>query len=131
MVGSRLVIFINSDTEGAWWGHLLLSRDDGRYGTLSGRGYNEQRGSYDGSHLPAAAEKTWVQDVDEPNIVGLLFTVDSKLLPANGSLSTTVRSRGGFAASVWMVNRALTFPLRLFPSATVSRILLQKVARCW
>ncbi len=61
MVGTRLVIVISSDAPGIyddrqlWSGGLVISRDDWQRGTLSGRGYNEQRRNYDGSTLAAAA----------------------------------------------------------------------------
>jgi hypothetical protein len=59
MVGTRLVIVISSDGPGiygdqAWWGGLVISRDDWQRGTLSGRGYNQRHRNYDGSSLPAA-----------------------------------------------------------------------------
>ncbi len=60
MVGTRLVIVVSSDAPGLygdhqlWSGGLVISRDDWQRGTLSGRGYNEQRRNYDGSTLAAA-----------------------------------------------------------------------------
>jgi hypothetical protein len=61
MVGTRLVIVVSSDGPGIyggyqlWSGGLVISQDDWQRGTLSGRGYNRQRRSYDGSALLAAA----------------------------------------------------------------------------
>ncbi|MCL5282691.1 MAG: hypothetical protein M1376_22630 [Planctomycetes bacterium] len=61
MVGTRLVLVVGSDGPGIygdhqlWSGGLVISRDDWQRGTLSGRGYNQQRRNYDGSALFAAA----------------------------------------------------------------------------
>jgi hypothetical protein len=82
MVGTRLAIFINSDTDGIfWWGHLLLSWDDWLYGALSGRGYDEQHLNYNWSCLEAAGAGSYVADYNDPVGVGFQFTTGRKAVP--------------------------------------------------
>lgn len=54
MVGTRLTIFITSDTAEVWDGELWLSQEDWAIGNLSGRGYDPQSRNHIGSCLQAA-----------------------------------------------------------------------------
>ncbi len=57
MVGTRLTIFIESDTaKSSWNGGLRITREDWIRGTFSGRGYNTEENTYDDSVLPAAGD---------------------------------------------------------------------------
>ncbi len=74
MVGTRLVIVISSDQGVYWWGGLMLSQDEAKYATLSGREcarpYPDCPEQCTGSCLPAAgggakAGFVWYRDDDE------------------------------------------------------------------
>ncbi|HPC94651.1 MAG TPA: hypothetical protein PLU87_06915 [Sedimentisphaerales bacterium] len=54
MVGTRLTIFITSDTAERWDGALWLSQENWARGGLSARGYDQQSRNYRGSCLEAA-----------------------------------------------------------------------------
>jgi len=56
MVGTRLALFINSDTAGIWDGQLWLSAEAAAVGAVCGRGYNPKSPSrnHEGSCLKAA-----------------------------------------------------------------------------
>jgi len=61
MVGTRLTIFIGSDTAvSSWNGGLRMSWEDWDRGIFSGRNHNEDTGSYDGSILVAAGDNALV-----------------------------------------------------------------------
>ncbi len=84
MVGTRLVILVQSDASGVypdrqlWGGFLLISWDDSERGTLAGRDYNQQTFNYDGSILPAAGHlrNTKVQYRVRPSGVGFELKPD-------------------------------------------------------
>lgn len=63
MVGTRLTIFISSDTAGGWQGFLEIPRQDVGIGILAGRGYRDYGwlGRYEGSCLEAAGTFAGVQ----------------------------------------------------------------------
>lgn len=77
MVGTRLTIFITSDTSGSWGGQLWLSNESLANGYVTGRGYNSQGPllSYEGSRLEAAGKNSLVFRSHDPN--GLYFTLIS------------------------------------------------------
>ncbi len=54
MVGTRLTVFITSDTAERWDGALWLSHENWARGNLTGRGYRESSWNYGGSCLQAA-----------------------------------------------------------------------------
>ncbi|NLZ04487.1 MAG: hypothetical protein GXY19_04905 [Phycisphaerae bacterium] len=60
MVGTRLTIFITSDTAKPCRVKFWLSWETERQGALSPRGYDESIGNYVGSCLPAAGERALV-----------------------------------------------------------------------
>lgn len=63
MVGTRLTIFIGSDTVIPYWsGGLSVSWEDWNKGVFSGRGYDDDNKSYDGSILPAAGDYAFISD---------------------------------------------------------------------
>lgn len=70
MVGTRLVIVVSSDTGGYWWGGLLTSVEDWDYGTLSGRGFSEEKHIYEGSCLPAAGKRPSAVEFLDPTGFG-------------------------------------------------------------
>jgi hypothetical protein len=54
MVGTRLTLFVVSDTAlPSWSGGLRIRWDDWNRGTVAARGYNEDTSNYEGSILPA------------------------------------------------------------------------------
>lgn len=72
MVGTRLTIFISSDTTERWSGSLWLSNDDAANGSLAGRDCNPANPtSYEGSCLEAAGPYAQVRDISTPSGVGL------------------------------------------------------------
>jgi hypothetical protein len=76
MVGTRLVLVVNSDTAGYWFGGLLLTWNNWVVGNLSARGENSgwPEFSYEESVLPAAGTAALVQDCIEPSLVGVDLT---------------------------------------------------------
>jgi len=87
MVGTRLVIVVSSDTGGYWWGGLLISLEDSDYGTLSGRGFSQEKLIYEGACLPAAGEIPLAVDFMDPDkTVGFQLTSDADIFADDGSL---------------------------------------------
>jgi hypothetical protein len=76
MVGTRLVLVVNSDTPGYWWGGLHMTWNNWVVGNLSARGENSglPKFCYDESALPAAGTAALVQDCIEPSLVGFELT---------------------------------------------------------
>jgi len=79
MVGTRLTVFVGSDTAMPHWsGGLLISWEDSERGTLSGRGYNEQTGNHEGSILEASGVLTFVNGPKRKEFgVGINLSVES------------------------------------------------------
>jgi hypothetical protein len=80
MVGTRLVFVVSSDTGESWQGALLLSSDEVKYGTLSGRGYTPAKPgtsirapNYADSCLDAAGTGAYVWVFGGTEGVGLQF----------------------------------------------------------
>jgi hypothetical protein len=81
MVGTRLVIVVNSDAAGYWWGQLRLSWDDEKHAKLSGRGYTsgapgDFASNYRDSCLESAGKGAIVSDYIDPKGIGLEFNSD-------------------------------------------------------
>lgn len=68
MVETKLTIVVSSDTGGYWEGDLVIAGEDGNYGLLSARDYNETTFDWAGSHLPAAGYMARVWDLPEPGV---------------------------------------------------------------
>ncbi len=79
MVGTRLTLFVGSDTPRSFWsGGLWMSWDDWDKGILAGRGYSYNNKSnrtfnFEGSILEAAGEYAWV--IDLPSSSGMRFSL--------------------------------------------------------
>jgi hypothetical protein len=65
MVGTKLVIIVNSDAGQSWWGSLQYWQEDEMSMSLTGRGYDAGRRSFAGSCLPAAGGSASVRPVDD------------------------------------------------------------------
>lgn len=79
MVGTKLTIIVNSDTNGYWPCDVAVRGKNRNYGVLSARDYNESTGHYDGSIFKAAIDKEgyvylWHDDIME--IDGFSYTGD-------------------------------------------------------
>jgi len=83
MVGTRLVLVVNSDTAGYWTGGLLLTWDNWVVGNLSARG--ESSGpphfQYEESALEAAAEPAFVTQYDDAYMVGFDLITNAGAVP--------------------------------------------------
>jgi hypothetical protein len=75
MVGTHLVLVVESDAGGYWWGALEVSWQDWERGTLAGRGYDPDgmRG-FEGSCLEAAGTLSIVDFFEYPHSVGFQLT---------------------------------------------------------
>jgi len=65
MVGTRLTIIVYSNVAEQWGGGLFITDPNREYGVLSGRGYNEATGDWEGSHLEAAGTEALVYDWED------------------------------------------------------------------
>jgi hypothetical protein len=81
MVGTRLAVFINSDTAGIWDGQLWMSPEAAAVGALSGRGYDPKSPTrnHKGSCLKAAGRNPLVSIHSGPDgvYVSLLSAWDA------------------------------------------------------
>ena len=72
MVGTRLTLFVSSDTPRKFWGGgLWMSWEDWDKGTLAGRDYNDETVNLEGSILEAAGEDAFIMDL--PSTPGMRF----------------------------------------------------------
>jgi hypothetical protein len=78
MVGTRLTIFVNSDTGGYWTGSLFIPWKYWQAGRLSARGYNDDPNlpRYAGSCLEAAGYLPVVTSLNSPSGLGFDLTAD-------------------------------------------------------
>jgi hypothetical protein len=79
MVGTRFAIVISSDRGEQWYGGLMLSLDDAKYASLSGRGcVPSLSGALEciGSCLAAAGKRASASPYSDPWEVGLYFNTN-------------------------------------------------------
>jgi len=76
MVGTWLVIILDSNVGGYWVGDIAITGNDVNYGLLSARDYNEVTFDYEGSRFEAAGSEARVWDFEESGIDGFSFSND-------------------------------------------------------
>lgn len=85
MVGTRLVLLVNSDRGGCWWGSLQVTLDDWERGQLAGRGFdpNSPTLNYEGSCLEAAGLLPTVSFVESSDMLGFDLSTTRYAVPGD------------------------------------------------
>ncbi|MFC1793535.1 dockerin type I domain-containing protein [Planctomycetota bacterium] len=65
MVGTKLIIIVDSNIAESWDGGLYIGFTDSNYGVLSARDYNDTTFDWEGSRFEAAGDEARVQDVQD------------------------------------------------------------------
>jgi hypothetical protein len=79
MVGTQLVIIIDSNEVGYWSGGLYINGQDRNYGILSARDFNEISRDWDGSHLMAAGKEAHINSWADDSKKGFDFYSDDAI----------------------------------------------------
>lgn len=83
MVGTKLSIIVDSNTEGFWSGGLILNNDDREFGTLAGRDFNNVTNDWEGSHFEAAGEMARVSRLENQGMMGFRLLGDFDAVPGD------------------------------------------------
>ena len=76
MVGTRLVMIVDSNAGGEWSGGLLMGDPDRAYGELYGRDFNDRWNDWEGWGYPEAGENAHVNHLADINYTGFMFYGD-------------------------------------------------------